>query len=306
MDKFRQNILKELNKKDLSENTKETYIKNLLKVRELGNFKQYTINMFKKAEDIIDVLKEHYEPNTQQTIIGSILGLLKGNNKFDDEYLLYRERNGALLKRISDKRDLNKLSDKEKMNNEEWNELKKVMLSKALKDNNSKVNDFNDSILTSLYFNDEIIPRLEFASVKLNNFNKESDNFIEGNKITFNKFKNVKSLGSQTFKLSSKTKKLIQDFKNFRKSKNINDDFLFISQRTNKGFINKKFSDFIIGYFKRYTGKSINNNLLRKIYTDYLVNKPGYSKLTNAERKKMHIRLLHLPETANSVYRKVE
>ena len=65
------------------------------------------------------------------------------------------------------------------------------------------------------------------------------------------------------------------------------------------------YSHHIINIIKKYTGKSINNNTIRKISETSLIQSPEYSQMTYKEKNKAHKKLLHSMNTANEAYNKV-
>ena len=65
------------------------------------------------------------------------------------------------------------------------------------------------------------------------------------------------------------------------------------------------YSHHITNIIKKYTGKSINNNTIRKIWETSLIQSPEYNQMTNNEKDKAHKKLLHSTSTANEVYNKV-
>ena len=66
------------------------------------------------------------------------------------------------------------------------------------------------------------------------------------------------------------------------------------------------YSHHIINIIKKYTGKSINNNTIRKIWETSLIQSPEYNQMTNKEKNKAHKKLLHSTNTANEAYNKIQ
>ena len=65
------------------------------------------------------------------------------------------------------------------------------------------------------------------------------------------------------------------------------------------------YSHHITNIIKKYTGKSINKNTIRKILETSLIQSPEYNQVTNIEKHKAHKKLLHRTNTANEAYNKV-
>ena len=65
------------------------------------------------------------------------------------------------------------------------------------------------------------------------------------------------------------------------------------------------YSHHITNIIKKYTGKSINNNTIRKIWETTLIQSPEYNQMTNKEKNKAHKKLLHSTNTANEAYNKI-
>lgn len=62
------------------------------------------------------------------------------------------------------------------------------------------------------------------------------------------------------------------------------------------------YGDYLTKLFKKYTGKNITMNTIRKIHESDIIQSPEYAKMSNLEKQKKHSLLLHSTATANSSY----
>jgi hypothetical protein len=126
----------------------------------------------------------------------------------------------------------------------------------------------------------------------------------DGNKLTLylNKFKNSKSMGPQVIEFDDRTHRVhgTSDadpmiIKYLDQIELITDSkpthlLWHVVKNEMKLFSRKEvYSHHIINIIKKYTGKSINNNTIRKIWETSLIQSPEYSQMTNSEKIK-HIR----------------
>ena len=54
--------------------------------------------------------------------------------------------------------------------------------------------------------------------------------------------------------------------------------------------------------FKKYIGKNVSMNDIRKIHETHNIQSEGYNKLTNRQKNEIHHKLLHSTNTANNAY----
>ncbi len=305
MNKFEKNIEKVfITKGNIGQSTLDSYIKYMNKLKQLMGYKGSSFLFLKDTGKVITVLEKNYTDNTQKTIFSIIVSILTIKKTFKTELRIYRGRMEQFKTIIDAHIAKNQLEPKEKEKFIEWNTLKTTM-EREVNKTPKNIRDSNDLIITLITFKDIILPRLVLSTIKVKNFDTIIDNYYSNGKLVFNDFKNVNKMGSQTFKVSGATKTAIKNFLKLRHSRGIDNDFLLISNRNFKGIVQKKFSDYLKAYFKRYTGKDINNNLLRKIYTNHLLNTEKYRNSDESQRNEFHRRLLHDIKTASTIYRKI-
>jgi hypothetical protein len=272
-----------LEKRGLKENTIETHMRNMRIILDGAGIKTITEKNKDKIVNFIDNerLKRGGKTsnNTKKARYKCILAYLRDGKRkklykeFND---IYSEISGIVDKQLGE----NKLKPEEKENYTEWKELKKL--------DQSRLNE-NQKIFLSFIFNDELFLRLSYFKIKLKNYDEDNDNYIKNGVLYMNDFKNVAKLGSQKFTLSKKTLELV---------KNIDNEYLF----TNHSYKHPAHSSFITKLFKKTINKSLNNNLLRKIY----VNSFDLGNMTNNEIDKIAKRMLNTRETLLNNYKKVD
>lgn len=155
--------------------------------------------------------------------------------------------------------------------------------------------------------------RLDYYNLQIKNSddNINLDNYIvltdKGFILYLNKFKTVKTLGKQVITYDDE---LIKEYiDELRLILNKEPDYLYLwYYKNNLSLFNKliTYSHNITNIIKRYTGLHINNNMIRKIHSTAMINDDKYKELTNAERDKLHKKLLHSATTANAFYKKVK
>lgn len=266
--------------KGLKESTINNYMRNLTKIIDNAGVKSITNKTKDKIATYIDSI-----PNlgTRKNFYKVLTSLLVDNRKKKDVYKFFLDKLLALNPQITKKLKKNKFKDKELENKVEWKDIKKI-----------KMEDLTDDmkIVFSMIKNDNLFLRLEYFTIKLKNFDKDNDNYIEGNTLVMNKFKNVKEFGAQRFRLSKKTMSLVK--------KRGEQEYLLDSH----SLAQSSKSEFISRMFKKGLGKPINNNLLRKIYINEVLKK--FNKMTNEQLEKKARRMLNTPQMWIEIYRKVD
>jgi hypothetical protein len=152
--------------------------------------------------------------------------------------------------------------------------------------------------------------RLDYYNVPINPVEKENcPNYMtwQDSILTFylNDFKNVRSFGSQVIKYNNP---IICDYiQALTLHFGYTPKYLLYRYDKPTGCL-LPFSSRIMygGYlqdlFKRHTGHDISINTIRKIHESALIQSEAYSKMSTAEKKKMHRLLLHSLQTAHENY----
>lgn len=187
------------------------------------------------------------------------------------------------------------------LSNAEINELKRGKRSEYLR----SVFDY-----ITLYLNVHYPLRLVWASVQLTS--EEKKNYLEGNKLHLNDFKNFRLMGAQVIELDKPTMALIDSYLNFLKT-SLNEEPKKLLYRLYNGNpspydyagSSNGFSQVISKLFVKYNGKPISMNIIRHIVESHIIQSPTYAKLTNREKNDLHAKLLHSAQAANISYNKI-
>jgi integrase len=199
-------------KPSLSQSSITTYssiLKNLYK-RVFGS-NDIDMNKFNQTEKVLEFLKD-IPPNKRKTILSSLV-IITDKKAYRDLML-------------EDVRDYNKEIHKQEKTDEQkesWvntNQVKDIL--NELKNNseliykkkNISVNDLQEIqsfIIMSLLGGVYIPPRRskDFVDFKIKNINKESDNFLEKNKMFFNSYKTAKTYGQQVVDIPLQLKNIL-------------------------------------------------------------------------------------------------
>lgn len=163
----------------------------------------------------------------------------------------------------------------------------------------------------TLYLNVHYPIRLVWPTVLLEKV--DGSNYLQGNKLFLNQFKNVKPMGAQILDLDAPTTQLIKDFTRFLKDtlgqsprkilwrvyNGRPGEFEYTSNNTGG------FSQVLSRIFVKYNGKPMSMNMIRHIVESNIIQAPGYAKLTNKEKHALHAKLLHSSQAANISYNKI-
>jgi len=119
-----------------------------------------------------------------------------------------------------------------------------------------EIQDIQNYIILSLYT--MINPRraLDFTEMKINQINKNNDNYIDGDEFVFNKFKNSDLKGEQRIKIPARLMKILKKWINI----NSNDYLLFDS------YNNKLTSIKLNQRLNKLLGEKVGINALRHTY----------------------------------------
>ena len=275
--KFLELAENKLRSRDIKEITIKGYMNSLRNIRSGVKSTSKGLKFFKRTEKIITYMDSIDNIQSRMNLMKPILNLLKDEPKLQDTYQIYLLKLREYKEIHMNKQKENKFTDKEIKNISKWKDIKNI-----------KPSSLDEKVFHSLLVNDNLFLRLEYFSIKLENFNRDTDNWIDGDNLVMNNFKNVKSLGPQKFKLSQKTTDIIDD---------IRGDWLM----TNHNMSQPNRTRWIKNFFKRNTGKDINNNLLRKIFVNEVLKK----NLSTNQLEKIARKMLNTFATWNDNYRKV-
>ena len=161
-----------------------------------------------------------------------------------------------------------------------------------------------------LYVNVHYPIRLVWASVQLTP--EDGKNYLKGNKLYLNDFKNVRLMGPQVLTMDKPTMTLINTYLNFLKTSldQKPEKLLYRLYNGTPAPFNYSrdangFSKVISSLFIKYNGKSISMNIIRHIVVSHIIQSPAYAKMTNRQKNDIHAKLLHSTQAANSSYNKI-
>lgn len=229
------------------------------------------------ANKILEYIKGLKNKNTKKNYFKPILKYTKDRNpelykKFYDEFLIV-----AKAKEKENKE--NKYTKSEKNKLVTWEDIKKLGLR--------KMETLNDKIFYQFIVKENLFLRLAIFNIKLKDYDENKDNYIKDGILYMNDFKNINSMGKQQFKLLKKTRELIDK---------VDNDLLLdigVDKNTKTNFYKR--------FFKKYLGKDINNNLLRKIY----VNHHDFNTLSQSKMDKKATKMLNTPGVWGEHYKKI-
>jgi uncharacterized protein YfkK (UPF0435 family) len=190
--------------------TYNSILKNLYK-KVFGDEKIDT-DKFNQHEKILDFLKE-LPPNKRKTILSALVVV---TNKKE-----YRE---AMLDDIKNYNNEIKTQQKSETQKENWidgesiktkyNELRRTaeMLYKKSNLTPSDLQDIQNYIILAVLSGEYIPPRRskDYVDFKIKNINKETDNYMDGNKFIFNSYKTAKTYGKQEVNIPPKLRNIIK------------------------------------------------------------------------------------------------
>jgi len=270
----------ELESKGLKQITIDGYIRDLTKLRTNVKSTSKTFKYFNRTEKILTYINSVTNLNTKDNLFKPIMNILRDRPKQLSTYNIYLVESRKLRKEIQGKLKENKFTKKELDNKIEWKDIVDL-----------KLINMNEKLYKSFIINDNLFLRLAYFSIKHKNFDKD-DNYVDKGILYMNQFKNVDSLGRQKFKLSKKTLELIK--------LNSADDYIFTNHKISISGLSK----FVSRIFKKKLNKSVNNNLLRKIYVNHILK--TLPNITNKQIEEKARKMLNTFGVWISTYRKVD
>ena len=162
----------------------------------------------------------------------------------------------------------------------------------------------------TLWLNVHYPLRLVWPSVFLTP--EEGSNYLQGDMLHLNDFKNIRLMGSQTIKLDSTTMSLIKSYLAFLTNTLGEQPEKLLWRIFNRrpgeydyANSNNGFSQVLSKLFLKYNGKPMSMNMIRHIAESHIIQSPSYAKLTNREKNDLHAKLLHSTMAANTSYNKI-
>jgi hypothetical protein len=163
----------------------------------------------------------------------------------------------------------------------------------------------------TLYLNIHYPLRLVWPSIFLEKV--DSGNYLDGNQLHLNDFKNVRLMGSQVITLNKDAMNMIKQYLAFLENTlDVTPTKLLYRVFNNSvgpyDYTTKTqggFSKVLGRMFEKYNGQSLSMNMIRHIVESNVIQSPDYAKLTNKEKNDLHARLLHSSQAANVSYNKI-
>lgn len=208
MDPFKKMIeISLLEKRKLTPSTTKTYVALLNALINRLDIVKDVKSFTTESKQILEHIKTIEKPQTRKTIL-SALFVLTGLEK-------YSERMKEDIKIVNDIYGTKTISKERKDKHLNIEDIKKIndkILQTYKKD---KTQENLTNVLISVLMSGEYIAprRLEWAFVKLKNYNTDEDNYIHGNKAQFNIYKTKRIYGKQFINLPPEIMKWIKKLK---------------------------------------------------------------------------------------------
>ncbi len=254
MESFREIISKQLrfNREKISDSSIKTYASMLSSInKKLGGEKD--LEFFSKDTDkIINYIKENIASNQTQKTMLSALYILTDLKEYKDFML-------QICKKVNDNYKEQKMNEKQKEHRISFEDVKNKVneLLSMLKTNPSLPS--YELFLIAAFSSGVYSPprRSEFAFVKIKNFDRRTDNYLEKNKIVFNSYKTAKKYGSQIYEVPTPLIPIVKKYLKLNKT-----DYLFPKRNANECMTNVDYNRTLQKIF----GKTISVDNLRSIY----------------------------------------
>lgn len=266
------------NCKNITDNSRKLYIRNLTKLNENKEIKNLTF--LKNNKKILDKIKD-YKPNTQRAFIISVVSLLNcaktKDNKYNDLYITYFEILEDMNKNL---RDATKKTDKEVDNmisqdevNKIYNEYKFIYdeIKNSKKLSNSDYINLLKYVVLSLYILHPPRRNLDYQNMLIvKEYNNEMNNKynyfdMKTNEFIFNNYKTAKTYKSQIVKINNELVDILKTYLKFHiNRKNIGKDNVYLLVDENGE--NFKNVNSMTRFLYKIFGKKIGVSMLRKIF----------------------------------------
>ena len=254
METFRETLSKHIraNRDKISDSSIKTYSSMLSSInKKLDGEKD--LEFFSKEKDkIINYIKENITSfQTQKTLL-SALYILTDLKDYKDLML-------EICKQVNESYKEQKLNNKQKEHRITFEAVKdKVNSLLSMLKTNPTINMYEQFLIAAFSSGVYSPPRRsEFASVKIKNFDKQKDNYLEKNKIVFNSYKTAKKYGSQIYEVPSPLIPIVKKYLKLNKT-----DYLFPKRNSDACMTNVDYNRMLQKIF----GKTISVDNLRSIY----------------------------------------
>jgi len=254
MENFRETISKHLraNREKISDSSIKTYASMLGSINKKLNG-QKDLDFFKNEhERIIKYIKEEISSNQTKKTLLSALYILTDLPEYKSIML-------TICKQVNESYKEQKMNDKQKEHRISFEDVKNKVndLLNMLKTNPSLPS--YELFLIAAFSSGVYAPprRSEFAFVKIKNFDRRTDNYLEKNKIVFNSYKTAKKYGSQIYEVPSPLIPIVKKYLKLNKT-----DYLFPKRNGDVSMTNVDYNRTLQKIF----GKTISVDNLRSIY----------------------------------------
>ena len=300
------------NLKDNSINQYWSHLKKLQSKYETDNW-----DFLSDVDDVIKSISDKHFTTTRNTLNAIIVLLIALNEKeqYDDLIKKYTEKRDELNKQYQDEQSTGKISDKQRDNFIELEELEKMINQLRLeisKQNLRQNKTFTPrekellSVFTILNYLVRIPTRNDMAEqrvVSKSQYNKLSDeerkkyNWLlrEKGKMTaiYQNYKTQGKYGEKRVDIPSDLMKILNSY--IRNLGLKSGDFLFTNSKGNP-YTRNMISQLLIKWSKRYLDKSISTTMIRKIVASY------HFADMKRKQKELAEKMLHDVNTQNNVY----
>jgi len=271
------------NRPNLSEKSLATYTSTLynLPVKVLGENQPVSMEFFKDTDRIMKYL-EDTPPNKRKSIMGAVFVLTNDESARD---LMIEDS-----KVVNDHYKEQKKSKKEIENWIDWKDILNIYNAKLRTANlifkkkvitPEDINILNDFIILSCYV--LMPPRrlMDYAEMKIRNFDENTNNCIKGKNIIFNNYKTTKAYGKQTFPMPKEFATLVKKWMTINET-----DYLVFHKKgkeTSVSNLNKQINSI-------FDGKKISVDMIRHSFlTHYYSGKmPSLVEMEAMSKKMAH------------------
>tara|TARA_R110002096_G_scaffold139581_2_gene294080 strand:+ start:1391 stop:2350 length:960 start_codon:yes stop_codon:yes gene_type:complete len=267
---------------NIKDNSVKMYVSNLEKLKKLFNSDNY--DFLKDEKKVLDKLSNLSDNTIRNYLNAVLIYLMAVNSKgdLDDEVKVYTELRDDLNKKYEDNQASGNISEKQKANFVDINEIYKMIetMGKEIKDKKIKKKEdltAKDKTLLMVYIIFNIYVRLpmrnDIAGMeaiskrqynKLSETEKKEKNFlvVEKNKMTMilNKYKTSKKYEENKIDIPKDLEKLLRLYIR------INGMGVLFTTSTGNPLSRNALSQLLIKTTKKYMDKSISTTMLRKIY----------------------------------------
>ena len=256
-DSFKSKLIKAIKEKksSLSENSIRTYISNLMSINKKLKGSDSIEWFSKNHNEIIEYIKKSDASKQSLKTYLSGLYILTGIKEYRDLMITY-------CNEVNNNYKTQKMTDKQESTRISFEDVKRIYTNCLLNLKNSPTKENYENYLACGLSSGFFIPprRSEVAYIKIKNYDKDKDNYIDKNRIIFNSYKTSKKYGTQFIDIPKEIQPIL------KKYLKINDtDFLFPNKTGDKHLSNSDYTRLLNDIF----GKSISVDALRSIYLSH-------------------------------------